>query len=164
MVRSLLISLSVLPLVQGCVPDTDNIEGEIYEVCYLDQSARVSRTTAGAARGVITIDQVDLRKVEVIDPIVELDMVNVRLADGANDFDFVDNAHIGVGNQRVVGLDKIARDALGADGESSVNLFEHATEQDLSLSVNLEGDIPAAALTVDVDVCFAVSGVKVSKD
>ncbi len=145
----------------ACVPEVEDLEGEVYEVCYRGLDARVERISAGSARAALVVDEVDFGTARLEDPRVGLHTLSVVPADGIDDFAFVDAAHVNVANERILEL-PAARTTLYGESSAPPNLMPHTRGGDLALTLVFEGDVPQTAWRVSIDACFSVDGVSVS--
>jgi hypothetical protein len=147
----------------GCLPDVDDLDSEVYGVCYREQPVTITRVSPGLARGVLKITQIDLSKVDVLDdPHVGLRTVSVFAGDGVNDFSFVDSARLSVAETPLADLARETDVELAGDGDEDYNLFLLNVEDSLDIVVEIEGDIPNSTLDVTLDLCFSVDGVQIS--
>lgn len=152
--------LSALAMLAACIPETDGLQSDIYEICYRDLPATLERTANDAAGGRVVVDDVDFGDAIVENASVGLATLRVDAATGTEGFGFVRAAHVEVVNERILELSSGSAELYG-EADSPPNLLEHMAEDSLELRLVLEGDAPPSSLRVRVDACFDVDGIAV---
>jgi len=146
----------------ACVPETEELEAEVYEICYRGLEAQVARVSADSARGVVTVEDIDFGRATLDEPRIGLRTLRVEPTGGVADFRFVNAAYVDVSNERVLDL---ASGGVSLYGEESspLDLLGHVTDDTLALTLTVEGQIPADAWSVSIDACFDVDGITVTR-
>ena len=145
----------------ACVPDAEQLETEIYEVCYSGLPARIDRSSAATAAGAIVVPEVDDSSVELDGARVGLRSLSVAPAEGINDFGFVSGAHVDVGGRRILNLPGPGAELYG-EAAAPPDLMPHTLGGNLHLTLVFEGQIAQPTWGVRIDACFSVDGVTVA--
>jgi len=145
----------------GCLPQADDIQTQVYEVCYSGVPAQIAPSGSGQATGLLLVPDVD-DQVDLDDAHVGLRNLAVTPADGVDDFHFVDAAHVDVAGQRILELPGPGLELYG-EASAPPNLMPHALGGGLRLTLVFEGAVPTTNWGVEVDACFSVDGVSVDR-
>jgi hypothetical protein len=154
------VALATCAGLAACVPETDNLQGEVYEVCYRELAGDVQRDSATTASASLVVEEIDLGDAALDDPTVGLANARVRAA-GEVDLGFVDAARVEVAGMPVLALAG-GGDELYGERSDGPNLFGYLQGDALPFAIEVDGDIPAARIAILVDACFAVDGVTVA--
>ena len=154
--------LRLLPLFAfaACVPETEGLQTEVYEVCYRGLSAKVERVSSESARGRVTVGDVDFGDATVDDPSIGLHSLRVDAREPDSGFGAVQSAHVEVVDLHILDLSPGGTELYG-EADSPPNLLDHMTDDTLDLQLVLEGDSLPQSQLVDVDACFDIDGVSV---
>jgi hypothetical protein len=163
---ALVVGAGLVMLTGGC--PLIEIEAEVQEVCltYADLSIPGSDGTGTVVHDFVFDDLVSIDEIEQLDGNVEFVHVKLRAKSGVSDFGFLDAAHVTVTSgdaaSTLPALTVVDCSGDGCPTEGSEitllssepgDALAYLRSGSVAVSLEVTGDLPTSAWTVDVDVC-----------
>ena len=140
-------------LLTGCI----SIEAEIEESCVTRRDIHVDGVATTSLTKTFLVDDLsDVHRLLEHDAEIELARADVRATSGVTSLAFVDAAAIAIDNVGVYGCDgdcPTTGNALAIPPTSQQSAVELLAAEQIAITLEVTGALPADAWTVDVDVC-----------
>lgn len=159
-------AVAVAGLASGCVPEFDDVEGEVTRVCVLGIVMPFAGESGDAAVTRYDLSEADIDEDKLAGHTVTLDSVVLEAGLGIDDFGFADRIQVDLvdldrqtdGLQaRLVDLDRVGPvNPIHTRGATGDDLSGYIADSSTGLEMALYGDVPATPWTATLDVCLAV--------
>ncbi len=162
---ALALGVGLVLLTGGC--PLLQVDAEVPETCVTYRDVEIPATDgSGAISHSFVLDDLSgFQQFVDIDGSVQFVHVKLRATSGVSSLDFVDSAHVsvaapGLPDASIVSCDgdcPAGQSELVLDTAAAVDALDYLSADSLTVTLDVAGDLPTTAWTMDVDVCVKAS-------